>query len=204
MNNLSDKLVSLQNHFPKTIIFCRRFEECSEFDAMFKHHLGPNFTNPVGAPSSLSKYRVVDMYTSCTQEEVKKNIIHSFCSRDGHLWIVIATIAFSMGLDVPDIRHVIHWGPSDDFECYIQETGRAGRDGELCCAVLYYAKKDNRSISKTMIEYCANKSVCRSKLLFADFEDCDLNTCCKCYCCDICINGCKCSWNLLKYLILYT
>ena len=35
VNNLSDKLVSLQNHFPKTIIFCRRFEECYEFYAMF-------------------------------------------------------------------------------------------------------------------------------------------------------------------------
>ena len=197
--NLSMKLISFQEHFPKTIIFCRRFEECSEFYTLFMHHLGPNFTNPAGAPSILSKYRVADMYTSCTQEEVKQNIISSFCSTNGHLRIVIATIAFSMGLDVPDIRHVIHWGPSDDFESYIQETGRAGRDGELCCASLFYAKKDNRSLNKKMIEYCVNQSVCRCKLLFADFEGCDLNTCCKCYCCDICINDCKCSVNTIKY-----
>ena len=130
------------------------------------------------------------MYTSCTQEEVKKNIIQSFCSNASHLRIVIATIAFSMGLDVPDVREVIHWGPSDDFECYIQETGRAGRDGDLCCAVLYHASRDNRSIDKMMIEYCNNTSVCRRQLLFADFEGCDIGTCCKCYCCDICMKDC--------------
>ena len=54
--------------------------------------------------------------------------------------IVISTIAFSMGLDVPNIRQVIHWGPSEDFESYIPETGRSGRDGNLSCALLYYTR----------------------------------------------------------------
>ena len=52
---------------------------------MFKHHLGDNFTHPVGAPSILSKYQIVDMYTSCTQEEVKENIVKTFCLSIGHL-----------------------------------------------------------------------------------------------------------------------
>ena len=43
------------------------------------------------------------MYTSYTQEEVKENIVKSFCLSTSHFRIVIATIAFSMGLDVPDI-----------------------------------------------------------------------------------------------------
>ena len=119
VEKLSSGLVEYGKNFPKMIIFCRRFEECSEFYSMFKDHLGDNFTHPIGAPSILSKYRIVDMYTSCTQEKVKENIVKSFCLSTGHLRIVIATIAFSMGLDVPDIRQIIHWGPSDDFESYI-------------------------------------------------------------------------------------
>ena len=53
------------------------------------------------------------------------------------LRVVIATIAFGMGLDCPNVRRIIHWGPSNDVEAYIQETGRAGRDGESAEALLY-------------------------------------------------------------------
>ena len=83
---------------------------------LFKQYLGPNFTNPAGAPTTLSKYRVVDMFTSCTQEEVKRSILESFTSPKSQLRVVVATISFGMGIDVPDIRQVIHWGPSDSCE----------------------------------------------------------------------------------------
>ncbi len=76
-----------------------------------------------------------------------------FSSTDGHLRLMISTIAFSMGMDVPDIRHVIHWGPSDDFESYMQETGRGGRDGETCSATLFYSNTDFRNLCKETIAY---------------------------------------------------
>lgn len=178
VHELSCALMEFQESFPKVILFCRRLEECSQFYVLFKDLLGEHFTKPTGAPSNLSKFRVVDMFTSCTQEEVKKTILKSFCSPTGHLRIVIATIAFSMGLDVPDIRQVIHWGPSDDRESYIQETGRAGRDGDLCCALLYHTRKDYRHADKNMVAYCTNDLICKRQLLFSEFENCDLHTCC--------------------------
>ena len=200
VSTLSCSLALFKENFPKMIIFCRRFEDCSEFYLLFKQCLGPNFTHPVDAPSCLSKFRIVDMYTNCTHEDVKKQIIQSFSSIGSHLRIVIATIAFSMGLDIPDVRQILHWGPSDDFESYIQETGRAGRDGYLSSALLYHTGRDNRFISSTMKEYCTNTSVCRRKMLFADFEGCnDITTCCKCYCCDICRKDCQCILNHLNY-----
>ena len=51
---------------------------------------------------------------------------------------MIATIAFGMGLDCPNVGRVFHWGPSGDIELYLQETGRAGRDMLPAEAVLYH------------------------------------------------------------------
>ena len=65
----------------------------------------------------------------CTEAKVKESVLSSFCASDGNLCIVIATIVFGMGLDCENIREVIHWGPSSDIESYVQESGRAGRDG---------------------------------------------------------------------------
>lgn len=68
------------------------------------------------------------MYTACTTPAVK-DVLESFCNREGVLRVVVATVAFEMGLDCPNARCVIHWGPSNDIEQYVQETGWAGRDG---------------------------------------------------------------------------
>ena len=188
-------LIEFQTFFPKMVIFCRKFDECAQMYSLFKQYLGDKFTNPIRAPSTLSKFRVVDMFTSCTQSEVKKSIIESFSLPNTHLRIVIATISFGMGIDVSDIRQVIHWGPSDDFESYIQETGRAGRDGELCCVVLYHTKSDYKLCDEKMANYCKNNTLCKRQLLFSDFEKCDITTCCECRCCSICMKQCKCCLN---------
>ena len=70
--------------------------------------------------------------------DVKKSILCSFVQPTHHLRIIIATVAFGMGLDCSNIRRVIHWAPPDDLESYLHETGRAGRDGNPAFAVMYY------------------------------------------------------------------
>jgi len=59
--------------------------------------------------------------------------------------VVFATVAMGMGVDIPSIRHVIHVGPPRTIREYVQETGRAGRDGCFSTAILYY---NNRDIAK--------------------------------------------------------
>lgn len=93
---------------------------------------------PPSAPD-LSKYCIVDMYTRCTETSVKESILKSFNIIDGNLRVIIGTIAFG---DCPNVRQLIHWGPSADLESYVQETGRAGRDGYLSRAVLFNAPAD--------------------------------------------------------------
>ena len=69
---------------------------------------------------------------------MKEQIITSFTEVESRLKIVVATIAFGMGIDCPNIRRVIHFGPASSIEDYIQETGRAGRDGLPSTAMVWH------------------------------------------------------------------
>jgi ATP-dependent DNA helicase RecQ len=60
----------------------------------------------------------------------------------GDLNIMVATCAFGMGIDKPDVRFVIHYDVSDGLDAYYQEVGRAGRDGEAARAILFFSDKD--------------------------------------------------------------
>ena len=195
---LCDRLANRRTSTGRTIIFCRKYDEVTAIYYFFKRTLGLGFTEPPGAPD-LPEYRLVDMYTHCTHQTVKDKILKLFTSPSS-LRIVIATIAFGMGVDCPDVRQIVHWGVPEDTETYVQETGRAGRDGLLSCAVLFRGQGElSKRTSKCMKTYCTNtESICRKVLLFSNFDECKSIATSNlkfkgCQCCDMCSKTCTCA-----------
>ena len=59
------------------------------------------------------------MFSACTHPPVKDSILKAFGNPEGNLRVVVATVAFGMGLDCPNVRRIIHWGASTDIELYL-------------------------------------------------------------------------------------
>jgi ATP-dependent DNA helicase RecQ len=71
---------------------------------------------------------------------------------NGKTQVIVATNAFGMGIDKPDVRYVIHLDLPDSLEAYFQEAGRAGRDGNRSSAVLIYNSSDKRKLHKMVTD----------------------------------------------------
>ena len=132
------------------------------------------------------------MYMSCTDPEVKEKIVSAF-TRESNLCIVIATVAFGMGINCADVRQVVHYGAPSDLESYIQETGRAGHDGLPSLAIIVGKTRAKKYTEQNMIHYVSNSTKCCRDYLFSNFDKYSRTfSGCLCLCCDLCRKLCSC------------
>lgn len=81
-----------------------------------------------------------EIYHAGVSISKRRNVLDDFIK--DRLKIIVATVAFGMGIDKPDVRCVIHYGASKNVESYYQEVGRAGRDGHPSKAITFHDKAD--------------------------------------------------------------
>ncbi|AIY81973.1 DNA helicase RecQ [Clostridium botulinum] len=139
----------------------------------------------------------VGKYHGGLKDEEKENFQEGFLYEKFN--VMIATNAFGMGIDKSNIRFIVHFTIPQNIECYYQEVGRGGRDGEKCDCYLFYCESDIRRVEyiinksssfKTrevhlrklqyMIDYCNLKECYRKYILNYFGNDRKLNYCINC------------------------
>jgi len=114
---------------------------------------------------------------------MRRTVLRAFLA--GRAPVVVATSAFGMGIDKPDVRRVIHWGPPRSLEAYYQEAGRAGRDGDRAECLLLWRRGELAGAwgeaAPDVRRYLETRG-CRRRVLLGYFGERDV----RCAGCDAC------------------
>lgn len=120
-----------------------------------------------------SRRRTKDIYRILQEHGISSTFYHAGLEsstkderqrawRDDEVRVMVATNAFGMGIDKPDVRLVIHYELPDTLEAYFQEAGRAGRDGKKAYAVMLYSKGDEKLMARHIqFEFPSKEEICK-------------------------------------------
>ncbi|CAJ1056741.1 Bloom syndrome protein homolog isoform X1 [Xyrichtys novacula] len=170
----------IKKHYPRDsgIVYCLSRNDC---DAMAE---------------SLQRAGILALsYHAGLSDGDREYVQNKWINQDG-CQVICATIAFGMGIDKPDVRYVIHASLPKSVEGYYQESGRAGRDGEISHCILFYSYSDVQRIKRiismdregdknakathfnnlhSMVHFCENMAECRRIQLLAYFGELKFN-----------------------------
>ena len=178
------------------LIFCRQKEQAYELFEIFLKCLGYKSYHGLNEEGGNDyRNRIFAMYHSKTDTEIQSFIRDSFSVPNGTVRILFATTAFSMGVNTQGVYNVIHYGPPNDTDEYVQETGRAGRDYSTQSHALLLRYKhalNSNKIYSQMKGYVRNEQTCRRVYLLKEFWEDILPGTPMHKCCDICSKQCRC------------
>lgn len=121
----------------RTLFYYQTIKQCDVIYSIIKGMLGSSFY----ADNSRDPRKVLlEMLHSCTPDRNKKVVLEAFQADNSPVRVLVATIAFGMGVDCKGVYRFINFGQSKNIEAYIQETGRAGRDTKQSAAYTLFTK----------------------------------------------------------------
>lgn len=162
---------------------------------MFKLILGKDFFFKCeDSPRSL----LIEMYHAGTLPSVKEYILSEIDKEQSHLRILVCTVAFGMGIDSNGIHRVIHFGPPQNLEAHVQETGRGGRNNKPSTCFLLYNGFLGSRCSDDMKRLINDEECCKNVIRNYFSSPAVKGT--SCSCCDLCSNRCLCNKEECKCL----
>lgn len=99
----------------RSIIFCRTYSDCSSIFELITLELA-SCGALITSTDAGQVVRLCEKFTASLSPNTRKKVIASFTNHNGTVRIVVVTVAFGLGLDSPNVRHVIHWGPPEDLK----------------------------------------------------------------------------------------
>ncbi|XP_056001114.1 ATP-dependent DNA helicase RecQ-like [Ostrea edulis] len=164
----------------RTLVFCSSIKTCADIYTAFLMVLD----------KSVMEY--VNMFHSCTSETVKEKIRQDMNDENGTIRVLIATSAAGMGVNYKGINNVVHYGPPKDMDSFVQQLGRAGRDGCQALHLLIYNSRHTHKLDSDMKNYIENKDKCRRLQMLQSYDSLPNGKGIKHLCCDICSQKCDC------------
>ena len=184
---LTEELKTEKNKTRKTIIYCRSINACGELYSMLDSVLDGDAISHIG------------MFHSKTPEALKTKVLDNFVPTDGAVRVVVATTALGMGVNIPDVERVCHFGIPDTIEEYVQEIGRAGRDGRKSYGIMYFKCYHLAHCDDSMKAFIKNpETKCRREMVAMHFKTKHATVSPLHDCCDICTKKCDCSLSSCK------
>ena len=176
---------------PKTIVYCKSQKDCGLLFKQFKFELGEMAYFPLGGPT-VSSNMLIGMFHAKTLKRHKERVSDSLFEEQGVCRVVFASTALGMGVNLQGIRQVIHYGPPRQVDDFVQEIGRAGRDGKPARSLLLFHGLHLKKCEPIMKEYAKTESKCLRKLLLSEFEATSMDSKEAHDCCVVCHSKCKC------------
>lgn len=139
-NSISKAIINLGYRTSSGIIYCLSRKEC-EYMAKFLCSRGIS----------------AEFYHALVPPDTKEKVQLAWLN--GKVHVIVATIAFALGINKSDVRYVIHTSMPKSVESYYQQAGRAGRDGKACHCILYYSKKDVAVLHKMVSDDSTSKDL---------------------------------------------
>ncbi|KAK3107461.1 hypothetical protein FSP39_015067 [Pinctada imbricata] len=189
---LLDELRTEGREMKKTLIYVRSISKAA---TLFRDAIGSLRDDAYLNNIKSFENSLVALYHAGLNQEEQEHVLQELPKSDSIIRIVICTVAFGMGVNITDIRYVIHWGACDTIMEYWQEVGRAGRDGKDADAISYITPSSKIHVSDEMKQLvkdialpntCIRKSVLSAFIGVAPAQDLS----CLCRCCSNCRNQC--------------